>query len=245
VLLLTGRSVPPRAYWFDLVAAGLCVALGFPLFTALALVTVPAAHGGVVLGITPLATAAAAALLAHERPSRGFWLAGAAGGALVVVFALRRGGAETLASGDLLLLGSIASGAIGYTLSGRLLQAMRGWEVICWAVVATLPIALPATWVLWPPDLAEVPAQAWVALGYVAIVSQVLAFFLWNAAMAIGGIARIAQLQLLQPFTIVALAAVVNGESIDAETILFAAAVVATVLIGQRMQVARRRQPKP
>src|ERR1700720_1830739 len=104
-----------------------------------------------------------------------------------------------------------------------------------------MPSALAATWLLSPPFLAEVPAQAWVALGYVAIVSQVLAFFLWNAAMAIGGIARIAQLQLLQPFTIVALAAVINGERIDAETILFAAAVVATVLIGQRMQVARRR----
>jgi drug/metabolite transporter (DMT)-like permease len=245
VLLLTQRSVPPRAYWFDLIVVGLCVALGFPLFMALALVTVPAAHGGVVLGITPLATAAAAALLAHERPSRGFWLAGAAGGALVVVFALRGGGAKALASGDLLLIGSIASAAIGYTLSGRLLPAMRGWEVICWAVVATLPIALPATWLLWPSNLADVPAQAFVALGYVAIVSQVLAFFVWNAAMAIGGIARIAQLQLLQPFAIVALAAVVNREKIDAETILFAVAVVATVLVGQRMQVARWRQQKP
>jgi drug/metabolite transporter (DMT)-like permease len=245
VLLLTQRSVPPRAYWFDLIVVGLCVALGFPLFMALALVTVPAAHGGVVLGITPLATAAAAALLAHERPSPGFWLAGAAGGALVVVFALRGGGAKALASGDLLLIGSIASAAIGYTLSGRLLPAMRGWEVICWAVVATLPIALPATWLLWPSNLADVPAQAFVALGYVAIVSQVLAFFVWNAAMAIGGIARIAQLQLLQPFAIVALAAVVNREKIDAETILFAVAVVATVLVGQRMQVARWRQQKP
>src|ERR1700724_1449028 len=86
VLLLTRRSVPPRAHWFDLIAVGLCVALGFPLFMALALVTVPAAHGGVVLGVTPLATAAAAALLAHERPSWGFWLAGAAGGGRGVVF---------------------------------------------------------------------------------------------------------------------------------------------------------------
>lgn len=245
VLLLTQRSIPPCARWLDLIMVGLCVAVGYPLFMALALVTVPAAHGGVVLGITPLATTAAAALLAQERPSPGFWLAGAAGGVLVVVFALRQGGAGTLASGDLLLLGSIVSAAIGYTLSGRLLQAMRGWEVICWAVVAALPIALPAAWALWPPDLPEVPPRAWVALSYVAIVSQVLAFFVWNAAMAIGGIARIAQLQLLQPFTIVALAAAINRESIDAETILFAVAVVATVLIGQRMQVARRRQPKP
>jgi drug/metabolite transporter (DMT)-like permease len=240
VLLLKRRSIPPRAKWFDLVTTGLCVALGFPVFMALALVTVPAAHAGVVLGITPLATAMAAALLAHERPSAGFWLVGVAGGALVVAFALRGGGSGRLASGDLLLVGSIVSAALGYTLSGRLMPAMRGWEVICWAVVATLPITLPATWLLWPPDFAAVPIQAFAALGYLAIVSQVLAFFVWNAAMAIGGIARVAQLQLLQPFAIVALAALINGERIEAETILFAIAVVATVLIGQRMQVARR-----
>jgi drug/metabolite transporter (DMT)-like permease len=240
VLLLTRCPVPPRANWLDLGVVGLCNAIGYPLFGALALVTVPAAHGGVVLGIGPIATAAAAALLAGERPSLGFWLAGVAGGALVATFALRGGASGALASGDLLLVGSIGAAAIGYTLSGRLMPTMRGWEVICWAVVAMLPIALPATWVLWPPNLAAPSPRVWAALGYVAIVSQVLAFFVWNAAMAIGGIARVAQLQLLQPFTVVALAAVINGESIEAETILFATAVVATVLIGQRMRVARR-----
>jgi len=239
VLLATRRRVPERALWPDLATTTLCAVVGYPLFTALALMTVPAAHAGVVLGITPLATAAAAALLAHERPSLAFWLAGAAGAALVIWFALRRSGGG-LAAGDLFLLGSVASGAFGYTASGRLVRHLPGWEIICWAVILILPLAVPATVLLWPADIASIPASAWAGLAYVGIVSQVLAFFVWNAAMAIGGIARVAQLQLLTPFTIVALAALINGERIEAETVAFAVAVVATVLIGQRMRVLRK-----
>jgi drug/metabolite transporter (DMT)-like permease len=241
-LLATRRRVPGRSLWPDLIVTALCSIIGYPLCAAFAMQTVPAAHAGVVLGISPLATAAAAALLAHERPSRGFWLAGLVGAALVIGFALRRasGNGGALAVGDLFLLGSIVAGALGYTASGRLVRHMPGWEIICWAVVLMLPLALVATAALWPPDIAAVPWDAWAALAYVGIVSQFLAFFVWNAAMAIGGIARVAQLFLLQPFTIVALAALINRERIDMETILFAVAVVATVFVGQRMQVVRR-----
>ena len=105
---------------------------------------------------------------------------------------------------------------------------------------ASPPLAVVATFVLWPADIASVPIPSWAALGYVGLVSQYTAFFVFNAAMAIGGIARVGQIMLLQPFMIVALALPVNGEPIDLETILFAAAVVATVLIGQRMRVVRR-----
>ena len=70
---------------------------------ALAMQHVPASHGGVVLGIIPLATAAAAALVAHERPSLGFWLASAAGAAIVVVFMVRQSGAYIFQLGDLYL----------------------------------------------------------------------------------------------------------------------------------------------
>ena len=93
---------------------------------------------------------------------------------------------------------------------------------------------------LWPTDIASVAAPSWVGLGYVGFVSQYTAFFVFNAALAIGGIARVGQVMLLQPFVIMALALPVNGESIDIETLVFAAAVVATVLIGQRMRVTRR-----
>jgi drug/metabolite transporter (DMT)-like permease len=140
----------------------------------------------------------------------------------------------------LFLLGTVASGALGYTFSGRLATRMPGWEVISWQVVIFLPLAAVTTFALWPADIASVSIWPWAGLGYVGFVSQYTAFFVFNAALAIGGIARVGQVMLLQPFAIVALALPVNGEPINVETILFAAAVVATVLIGQRMRVVRR-----
>jgi drug/metabolite transporter (DMT)-like permease len=239
VLIVLRRRVPPRSLWLEMFVAAVCTVVGFPLFAALAMMTVPAAHGGVVLGILPLATAAAAAVFAHERPSLGFWLASAIGAIIVLTFMLRRNAGETFSAGDLFLLGTVASGALGYTFSGRLAARMPGWEVISWQVVIFLPLAALATFALWPADIGNVSISAWAGLGYVGLVSQYTAFFVFNAALAIGGIARVGQIMLLQPFVIVALALPVNGEPINIETILFAAAVVATVLIGQRMRVAR------
>jgi drug/metabolite transporter (DMT)-like permease len=240
VLIVLRRRAPPRSLWLEMFVAALCTVVGFPLFAALAMMTVPAAHGGVVLGILPLATAAAAAIFAHERPSRGFWLASAIGAIIVLTFMLRRSGGKPFSAGDLFLLGTVASGALGYTFSGRLAARMPGWEVISWQVVIFLPLAALATFALWPANIVSVSISSWAGLGYVGFVSQYTAFFVFNAALAIGGIARVGQVMLLQPFAIVALALPVNGEPINVETILFATAVVATVLIGQRMRVVRR-----
>jgi len=239
LLAVTRKPLPPRALWGELVLAGLCTIVGFPVLMALAMVNVPAAHGGVVLGIMPLATVDDAALLAHEPPSLGFWLASLAGAAIVVVFVLSDTDTRGVALGDLYLLGTIVAGAFGYTLSGRLSRKLPGWEVISWQVALFLPASALAALLLWPHDLAAVPAQAWAGLGYVSFVSQFFAFFVFNAAMAMGGVARVGQLMLLQPFVIVALAAPVNGEPVRLSTLAFAAAVVGTVLIGQRMRVTR------
>jgi drug/metabolite transporter (DMT)-like permease len=239
VLIVLRRRIPQRSLWLEIFGAALCTVVGFPLFAALAMTTVPAAHGGVVLGIIPLATAATAAIFAHERPSFGFWVASIIGAIFVLTFMLRRSGGETFSAGDLFLLGTVASGAVGYTLSGRLAALMPGWEVISWQVVIFLPFAALATFALWPASISSASFSAWAGLAYVGLISQYIAFFVFNAAMAIGGIARVGQIMLLQPFVIVALAVLVNGEPINAETIIFAAAVVATVLIGQRMRVRR------
>lgn len=241
IVLVLARRRLPSSLWPEMFAAGACTVLGFPLLAALAMVSVPAAHGGVVLGILPLATTAAAAIFAHERPSRGFWLVSIAGAAIVLTFVFRHSGGETLVAGDLFLLATVVAGSVGYTLSGRLAALMPGWEVISWQVVMFLPLAAVATLWLWPPDLATVPMSSWTGLAYVGLISQYAAFFVFNAGLAMGGIARVGQVMLLQPFIIVALALPVNGEPIRLETILFAAAVVATVLIGQRMRVSRRR----
>jgi drug/metabolite transporter (DMT)-like permease len=239
VLIITRRRLPPKSCRVEMICAGLCTVIGFPLFAALAMLTVPAAHGGVVLGIMPIATAVAATIFARERPSLGFWVASAAGAIIVLIFVFRNNGGETSSIGDLFLLGMIVFGALGYTLSARLTMLMPGWEVISWQVVLFLPLAALATVMLWPSSFTRVTFDSWAGLAYVSLVSQFSAFFVFNAGLAIGGIARVGQVMLLQPFIVVALAAAVNREPIDLETMLFAAAVVTTVLIGQRMRVAR------
>lgn len=239
VLWVTRRPLPPRSLWLEIFSGGFCSVLAFPLLAALAMKTVPASHGGVVQGILPLATAAAAAIFAHERPSRGFWLASAVGTIIVLAFVFRRNAGAVFSVGDIFLFGTVLAGAIGYTFSGRLAARMPGWEVISWQVVIFLPVALLATFALWPAGISYVPIASLAGLAYVGFISQYVAFFVFNAAMAMGGIARVGQIMLLQPFVIVTLALPVNGEPITVETIVFAAAVVVTVLVGQRARVAR------
>jgi len=240
MLLVFGRPPPPRTAWPAFALAGLCTIVGFPVFMALAMAHVPASHGGVVLGILPLATAAAAALVAHERPSLGFWLASSAGAIIVLVFMIRQSGANTIQLGDIYLLCMVASGGLGYALSGQLSMTRPGWEVISWQVLLFLPLTAAATFALWPASLPALASPAWLGLAYVSFVSMFLAFFVFNAGMALAGVARVGQLMLLQPFVVVALSLPVNGEHFEPSTVLFAAAVVVAVIAGQRMQVRRR-----
>jgi drug/metabolite transporter (DMT)-like permease len=200
---------------------------------ALGMQRVDASHGGVVLGILPIATALVAVAITHERPKPLFWIASLAGAALVIAFALRQGGG-TLSAGDLLLFAAVAVSAIGYAFSGRLTAEMPGWEVISWVLVIALPISLPATALTLPADIGSVPLKPMLGLLYVALFSQWIGFFAWNAGMAMGGIARVSQVQLLQPFVTFVLAAFFNDETITPQIVLFAAAVIATVAISTR-----------
>lgn len=243
LLIVLRRSFPPRRLWFQLVVASLCVVILFPFLMALAVQTVDASHGGVVLGALPIATAFVGVLITHERPKPLFWIASIAGAALVVTFALRQGGG-TLSSGDLLLFAAVAASAIGYAFSGRLTASMPGWEVISWALVIALPISLPAAALAWPANVDQIALKPWLALLYVALFPQWIGFFAWNAGMAMGGIARVSQMQLLQPFVTFALAATLNGETITPSILLFAAAVVATVAISTRTRGRRVASPK-
>ena len=236
LLLVLRRPLPPRRLWPQLAIAMLCVSILFPFLMALAVQTVDASHGGVVMGILPIATALVAVAITHERPKPLFWIASVAGAALVMAFALRQGGGA-LSAGDLLLFAAVAVAAIGYALSGRLTADMPGWEVISWVLVMALPISLPAAALTMPADLTQIALKPWLALLYVAVFSQWIGFFAWNAGMAMGGIARVSQVQLLQPFITFALAALFNDETITLQILLFAAAVVATVAISTRTRV--------
>ena len=155
LLLVLRRPLPPRLLWPQLLIAMLCVAILFPLLMALAVQTVDASHGGVVLGILPIATALVAVVITHERPKPLFWIASVFGAALVIAFAMRQGGGA-LSTGDLLLFAAVAASAIGYAFSGRLTAQMPGWEVISWILVIALPISLPAAVLTMPADLTHI-----------------------------------------------------------------------------------------
>ena len=236
VLIATRRGLPDRRDLGALLLAALCLVAGFPTLTALALQTVPVSHGGVVLGVLPLATAAASALITGERPRGAFWAAAVAGAALVVAFALRDGGGR-LERGDLYLLAAVAICALGYVVSGGLTRRMPGWAVISWMLVLSLPASVPLALLLAPSDLGPVPGRAWAGLAYITVMSQYLGFFAWNAGLALGGIARVSQVQLLQTFVTLGIAALLNGERVDGPTWAGAAAVVALVLFGRRAAV--------
>ena len=244
VLIALRRPLPPRALWPQLFIAMLCVVILFPLFMSLGMQTVDASHGGVVLGVLPIATALVAVAITHERPRSLFWIASLAGAALVIAFALRQGGG-TMSSGDLMLFVAVAMGAIGYAFSGRLTSNMPGWEVISWALVIALPVSIPAAWLTMPADIMQLPTKPLLGLLYVTLFSQWIGFFAWNAALAMGGIARVSQVQLLQPFVTFALAAWFNGESITWQIVAFAAAVVATVAISTRTRGQKASATQP
>jgi drug/metabolite transporter (DMT)-like permease len=233
LVIVLRRKFPPRHLWLQLAVASICVVILFPFLMALAVQTVDASHGGVVMGALPIATAFVAVLATHERPKPLFWIASLAGAALVVAFALRQGGGS-LTRGDLLLFAAVAASAIGYTFSGRLTSSMPGWEVISWALVIALPLSLPAAMTTLPGDLDHIGLKPWLALLYAALFPQWIGFFAWNAGLAMGGIARVSQMQLLQPFVTFALAAIFIGEPITPQIVLFAGAVVVTVAISTR-----------
>jgi drug/metabolite transporter (DMT)-like permease len=233
LLVALRRPLPPRALWPQLALAMLCVAVVFPLLMSMGMQTVDASHGGVVLGILPIATALVAVAITHERPRPLFWIASVAGAALVIAFSLRQGGGA-FSTGDLLLFAAVAVSAIGYAFSGRLTSQMPGWEVISWVLVIALPLSIPAAALTMPADISHISLKPWLGLLYVALFSQWIGFFAWNAGMAMGGIARVSQIQLLQPFVTFALAALFNDETITLQILLFAAAVVVTVAVSTR-----------
>ncbi len=242
-LWATRAPLPRREDRWPLVLAAAGVVLGFPLFTSLAMRHVEAVHASVIVGVLPLATAAVGAWLHQQRPARGFWLCAALGSALVVVFAILRSGSAGLAlhPADLLLLAAMGCAAIGYAYGGRLSQRMRADHVICWALLISLPLTLPiALWTL--PQTATIAAPAWWAFAYVSVFSMWLGFFAWYRGLALGGTVRVSQVQLVQPFLGMLFAVPLLGETLDAVTLGFGAAVIATVFIGKKMPVQPRHE---
>lgn len=240
ILFATKQTIPSKEQWLRLTITALGVVVGFPIFSAFAMQTVPASHGGVVLGVLPLATAFAGAFISNEKPSGGFWVSGFSGSILVIVYSSING-LGTLHLGDLALVGAIVSAAIGYAVGGKLSKELGGWQVICWSLVISLPfISLPA-WFQGPSDWLSIPGNVWLGFLYLALFSQLIGFFFWNKGLALGGVARVSQVQLIQPFVTIIASAMLIGELIESSTIVFALLVVSTVAIGKRMPIYEKK----
>jgi drug/metabolite transporter (DMT)-like permease len=225
---------PARKHWGALALSALGTVLGFPLFLALALREVEAMHAAVVTGVLPLATALVGALVLRQRPSAGFWACAVAGCALVLAYAGWQGGGR-LSAGDGWLLLAVLSAAGGYVAGARVAAAMPASQVICWVLVGSLPFTLPIALATLP--LAPVQASAWVGFAYVSVFSMWLGFFAWYRGLALGGVVRVSQVQLVQPFLALLAAVPLLGERLDGATLAFAVAVIAVVMLGRRMPV--------
>ena len=205
---------PARNQWLSLFIVALGVVLGFPLLTALALQHVTSAHSIVFVGLLPLATAIFAVLRGGERPRPVFWIFSLLGSALVVGFALAHGLSASPA-GDLLMLAAIIACGLGYAEGAKLSRTLGGWQVICWALVLSLPLmALLSAW-LAPASVSQISLSGWLCLAYVSVFSMLIGFVFWYRGLAQGGIAAVGQLQLLQPFFGLALAATLLHEQVS------------------------------
>ena len=223
---------PQRDDWAPLAISAFGTVLGFPLGIGLALREVEAMHAAVVTGVLPLATAVLGAWATRQRPSVGFWACAVLGCALVLGFAAWQGSGRLSAADGWLLL-AVASAAIGYVAGARVTARMPAQQVICWVLVGSLPFTLPAMWWVWPTAPAR--ASAWLGFAYAALFSMWLGFFAWYRGLALGGVVRVSQVQLLQPFLALLFAVPVLGEKLDAVTIVFSLAVIGVVFLGKRM----------
>jgi drug/metabolite transporter (DMT)-like permease len=231
-LLLTRQSLPPRRFLprFALIVAGVIV--GFPVLSAWAMEQVPASHGAVVTGLLPLATALAAVWRGKERPSLKFWLFSLLGSVLAIAFALNSGsGALHLA--DLALLGAVIAAGIGYAEGAVLSRTFGAWQVIAWALVFSIPFLLPIILASGLPKVSAVSYSAWIGFIYVSFVSMFLAFIAWYRGLAIGGIARIGQMQLLQPFLTIIASGLLLKEQITRDIFIYAMGVSLCVALGR------------
>ncbi|GAA2484893.1 membrane protein [Winogradskya humida] len=233
------RAPLPR-HWRRLAIVALGVIIGFPLFTSLALTTQTAAHGAVVVTVLPAMTAVFAVLRAGERPPPLFWVAGLSGLLLVLTFLIATGTVHGgLNPADFFLLAAVVLCGLGYAEGGALARDLGGARTICWALLLALPVTLPVTVVAAVSHPPHTGAAGWSAFAYLTTVSMFLGFFAWYAGLALGGIARVGQLQLAQPILTLLWSALLLAEPVTPATIATAVLVLACVVAIQRARTRR------
>ncbi|WP_132203595.1 DMT family transporter [Leucobacter luti] len=248
-LAFTRQTLPRGRQWWRLAVVGLGVVAGFPLLTSVALATVPASHGAVVIGVLPAATAVVTVLRTGERPSRGFWICSGLGALAAIGFAGVQGGVGALGGAalvfaapswaDFLLFGAVLLAAIGYAEGGLLARELGAWQTVSWALVVSFPVMLAVTLAAIPDGFPSATPAQWLAFAYLAAVSMFLGFFAWYRGLAIGPMARVSQVQLVQPVLTLIWAAALLGEEISVPTVLGGTAVILCAGLAVRARITR------
>lgn len=214
-LAATRPARPVGNQWLRIAVVAAGVVAGFPLLTSYALTVTPASHGAVVIALLPAATAVAAVLRTRERPARAFWLFSLAGAIAAFVFALlQSGGLSQVRWADLLLFGAVLAAALGYAEGGLLAREIGSWQTVSWALVLAAPLMLGLAGVAVARHAPTATTAEWACFGYLSVVSMYLGFFAWYRGLAIGPMARISQVQLVQPVMSICWAALLLGEHI-------------------------------
>ncbi|MDM5358327.1 DMT family transporter [Peribacillus sp. ACCC06369] len=237
VLIVRKEKLPSSGQFKSLLIVAVGAVLGFPLLTSWAMESLPVSHGAVELALLPLSTAGFAMFRAGEIPSRKFWVSSMIGSLAVIMYALHLGFGQ-LQFADLALLAAVIILGLSYAEGGKLAKEIGSWQVIAWAIMIGAPFFIIPVGLNLTTDMLHAPLQAWVSLIYLAVVSQFLAYVAWYSGMAMGGIARVSQIQYLQPFLMILFATVFLDESITFFTLGIAVIVVFSVILGKNAHVS-------
>ncbi len=239
LLIVTKSKIPTRRQIGELIIVALGVIFGFPLFSAYAMKYLPASHGAIVVAIIPLLTALFGNLLAGEKPSKSYWVAASIGSLAIAGYSITVSGGMLHVADLALLLAAIAA-AIGYAQGAKLAREIGSWRTICYALAIVLPITIPVSIACLEFNPVPHPIAAWMGFFYVSFISMFLAFFAWYKGMSMGGIAKIGQLQLLQPFVTIVASAILFSEKLTASMSIVLAIVLLSVYFGQKSLVIRK-----
>ncbi|MFP3126234.1 DMT family transporter [Ectobacillus funiculus] len=239
VLIVRKEKLPSPRQFKSLFIVAFGAVLGFPLLTSWAMESLPVSHGAVEVALLPLATTGFAMFRAGEIPSLKFWISSVVGSLAVIMYAFHLGFGQ-LQLADLALLAAVLILGLSYAEGGRLAKELGSWQVIAWAIMIGAPFFIIPVGLNLTSEMIHAPIHAWVSFIYLAVVSQFLAYVAWYSGMAMGGIARVSQIQYLQPFFMILFATVFLNESITFFTLAIAVIVVFSVILGKNAPVSKK-----
>ncbi|CAN2182149.1 RhaT Permeases of the drug/metabolite transporter (DMT) superfamily [Candidatus Nanopelagicaceae bacterium] len=223
----------PRELWRPTAFTALGAVFGWPILIALALQRTTSAHVSVIAAVMPLVTAIIAVIKHRKHPGTSFWVASSLGTVLLIAFSITRGGtSDSDLFTDLLIIGAVIASSYCYVEGASLTSFMPGWQVISWVVVVSLPIAIPASAIVYAQTNSSHDFHGDALFGLLAIgfSSMYLGFFAWYRGLRDFGVAHGSQVQQLQAIMTLGWSALLLGESVTLTMVLSAIGIVACVL---------------